>query len=62
MAAIDERVARIEGGYEHLVTKADIARLEGEMKAMESRLIRWIVVVMVLWGGALIAAMQFIPV
>ena len=27
MASIDERVARIEGGYEHLATKADIAEL-----------------------------------
>lgn len=43
----EERVSRLEGAYEHLATKADVARLEGEMKAemyrMESRIVRWIV-------------------
>lgn len=28
-----ERVSRLEGGYEHLATKADIAKLEGRMEA-----------------------------
>ena len=36
-----ERVSRLEGGYEHLATKADIAKLEGRMEArfaeMEAR-------------------------
>ncbi len=35
MASIDERVARIEGGYEHLATKADIAELRSEVRAMK---------------------------
>ena len=29
----EERLSRLEGVYEHLATKADIARLEGEIKA-----------------------------
>ena len=29
----EERLARLEGVYEHLATKADLARLEGELKA-----------------------------
>ena len=35
MASIDERVARIEGGYEHLATKADIAELRSEVRDYE---------------------------
>ena len=39
---ITERVARLEGAYEHLATKADLAQLElrltQEMAQVESRL------------------------
>ena len=35
MTSIDERVARIEGGYEHLATKADIAELRSEVRTMK---------------------------
>ena len=34
----EERLARLEGVYEHLATKADIARLEGQIKAESTRL------------------------
>ena len=34
----EERLSRLEGVYEHLATKADIARLEGETKAESTRL------------------------
>ena len=30
---LTERVSRLEGAYEHLATKADIAELRGEIKA-----------------------------
>ena len=30
---LTERVSRLEGAYEHLATKADIAELRGELKA-----------------------------
>lgn len=36
-----ERLARLEGAYDHLATKADIARLEGKLN----------VVIMVMLGG-----------
>ena len=40
--SIEERVARLEGGYEHLATKADVETLRAElvsaMAAQESRL------------------------
>ena len=38
MATIEERVSQLEGGYEHLATKADIARLESTTKADIARL------------------------
>ena len=28
MASIDERVSRLEGGFDHLATKADVANLK----------------------------------
>ncbi|MDE2815061.1 MAG: hypothetical protein OXM01_18695, partial [Gemmatimonadota bacterium] len=34
----EERLSRLEGVYEHLATKADITRLEGEIKAEGTRL------------------------
>ena len=37
MTTDSDRISRLEGAYEHLATKADIARLEAEM-----RLQRWL--------------------
>ena len=34
----EERLARLEGVYEHLATKADIARLEGQSTRLEGEL------------------------
>ena len=31
MATTEERLSRIEGGYEHLATKADLANLENRL-------------------------------
>ncbi|MXZ02717.1 MAG: hypothetical protein F4Y88_03305 [Chloroflexi bacterium] len=36
MATVEERLSRIEGGYEHLATKADLYQLE-------NRMTRWLV-------------------
>ncbi|MDE2902570.1 MAG: hypothetical protein OXP73_06030 [Chloroflexota bacterium] len=42
-----ERLSRLEGAYEHLATKADIADLRGELKVeltrVETRLTRWVI-------------------
>lgn len=32
MASTEERLARIEGGYEHMATKADIAEIKSELR------------------------------
>ena len=31
MATVEERLSRLEGGYEHLATKADLYQLENRM-------------------------------
>ncbi len=36
--SLGERVSRIEGGYEHLATKADLAQMKAELKADIGRL------------------------
>ncbi len=41
MATVEERLSRLEGGYEHLATKADLYQLE-------NRMIRWM-------GGMVVA-------
>lgn len=47
--SLPERVSRLEGGYEHLATKADvaevkaeIAELKAEIARLETRLLRWL--------------------
>lgn len=47
MTTLEERVSRLEGGYEHLATKADVADLKSDLKSdiahMEGRLLRWMI-------------------
>ena len=43
MATVEERLGRLEGGYEHLATKAVLANLKAD-------LITW-------WGGMVIGGM-----
>ena len=38
MAELTERVARLEGAYEHLATKADVAELKGDIQALNANL------------------------
>ena len=40
MASVEERLSRLEGGYEHLATKADLYQLE-------SRMTKWLVGIVV---------------
>ena len=39
----EERLSRLESGYEHLATKTDVANLRAEMLTMKSELIRWMI-------------------
>ena len=58
MATIEQRVSHLEGGFEHLATKADVAELRAELKSdvaelkaelkteiaqSESRIIKWMI-------------------
>ena len=47
MVTLEERLSRLEGGYEHVATKADLADLKADLKSdiahMESRLLRWMI-------------------
>ena len=37
MATTEERLARIEGGYEHMATKADIAATKAEIAVLNEK-------------------------
>ena len=54
MTTLEERVSRLEGRFEHLATKADLAELRGEMNSgfaniktrqaeFEARILRWLI-------------------
>ena len=43
MTTLEQRVSRLEGGYEHLATKADVADLKSDIAHMEGRLLRWMI-------------------
>ena len=58
MAALEERVSYLEGAHEHLATKADVAAVNRTVKTdiaavktdiakLETRLIKWIIGLMV---------------
>ncbi|MDE2786319.1 MAG: hypothetical protein OXL37_06610 [Chloroflexota bacterium] len=36
MTSLEERVSRLEGGAEHLATKADVAEVKGEIAATKA--------------------------
>ena len=57
---ITERVARLEGAYEHLSTKADLAQLETRMAQMETRMTWRIIGAMVGMSGIIITAVALI--
>ena len=41
MATIEQRVSRLEGAYDHLATKADLADMKAELAEMKAELIKW---------------------
>ena len=58
---VDSRVSRLEGGYEHLATKADLQEAKGELKAdmkdLENRLFVRLGLLIVVVGAA-VAVLQ----
>ena len=53
---LKERLARLEGGYEHLATKADLAQLENRLGQMEGRIMWRTATMVILANGATVAA------
>lgn len=53
--SIEERVAGLEGGYEHLATKADLAELEVRMLTALNRRIDRVFWAIIGIGGGLLA-------
>ena len=47
MTTADERLARLEGAYEHLATKADVAVLRSEIANLKADLLKWMVGMMI---------------
>lgn len=59
MATIQERVSRLECTQEHVASKADIAELKAEMRAMELRITLRLGGLMVAIAGVMIAIIVF---
>ncbi len=62
------RVARMEGAYEHLATKADVQAIRADMQAMKADIIRMVLLTMVVlvvtmfigFGSLAFALVQFV--
>ncbi len=62
MDSKEERVARLEGGYEHLATKADVERILVQMAELrgEFRGIKWALITSIALAGITVAAVAFL--
>ena len=47
----EERLARLEEGYSHLATKADLETLRGEVKALAGSFKVWIIIAAIIQAG-----------
>ncbi len=57
MTELSDRVSRLEGAYEHLATKGDIAELKGDIAHQVNRAI----VVLIAAIGAAVALVKYLP-
>ena len=61
---MEERLSRVEGAYEHLATKADLADLRTELLVeiakMEARLTRWTVGTIIVGLGVAVAVLKML--
>ena len=56
--SIDSRVSRLEGGYQHLATKADLQELRADMKDLENRLFVRLGLLIIAVGAAVAIVQQ----
>ena len=47
----EERLARLEEGYTHLATRADLEALRGEVKALAGSFKVWIIIAAIIQAG-----------
>ena len=52
ISAVDSRVSRLEGGYEHLATKSDVYAMKADMNDLENRLFARLGLLIVVVGAA----------
>lgn len=62
---IEERVSKLEGAYDHLATKSDLAQLETKLVQMvgdlESKLTWRLLVALFLQAGLIVALIKLLP-
>ena len=51
MSTTEERLARLEEGYTHLATKADLEALRGEVRALAGSVKVWLIIAAIVQGG-----------
>ena len=51
MSTTEERLARLEEGYTHLATKADLEALRGEVKALAGSFKIWTMIAAIVQGS-----------
>ena len=64
MTELSDRVSRLEGAYEHLVTKADIAELKGDIAELKGDIAHQVnraIVVLIAAIGAAVALVKYLP-
>lgn len=60
LEASQNRLSRLEGAQEHVASKADVAELKAEMRAMELRITLRLGGLMVALAGLIIAIQRFL--
>ena len=60
MATVEQRIGQLEGAYQHLATKADLAELKAELRGDLLRLVIGLAGLQLLGLGAVAAIMRFV--
>lgn len=61
MTELTERVARLEGAYEHLATKADVERLRADLTSQIANQTKWIVGILGSLMALAVAVIKYLP-
>ena len=65
MATMEQRVSRLEGAYEYVATKSDLANLEVKLEAklgdLESKLTWRLLIALFLQAGLVVTLLKLLP-